>query len=155
MKKINLILITLSLFFFIATANVYCNQASEALNGEWLTEDKGATITISKSGDVWNGAISWLKEPLETDKKSPAFGKDPIDFRNPDKSKQTRKIMGLMMLENFKWTGKKFESGTIYDPDSGKTYKCNITFKGEDSIKVRGYIGISLLGETQIWTRKQ
>ncbi len=58
--------------------------------------------------------------------------------------------MGLKLLENFKWTGKKFDSGTIYDPDSGKTYKCKITFKGKDRIKVRGYIGISLLGETEI-----
>ena len=154
MKKIYLIL-SMCLFLFLAVSNAFCNQSPDTLNGEWLTEDKGATINISKSGDEWNGEIAWLKEPLETDEKSPAFGKEPIDFRNPDKSKQTRKIKGLKMLENFKWTGKKFESGTIYDPDSGKTYKCNIAFKGKDKIKVRGYIGISLLGETQVWTRKQ
>ena len=154
MKKINLILF--SMFVFCTTAfTAYANQSPETLNGVWLTEDESATIIISQSGDIWNGEIAWLKEPIETDKKSPAYGKEPIDFRNPDESKQTRKIMGLKLLENFKWTGKKFDSGTIYDPDSGKTYKCKITFKGKDRIKVRGYIGISLLGETEIWTRKQ
>ncbi len=150
MKKINMVLI----IFCLAAATAFANPSSNELNGVWLTEDKGAKINISKSGDVWNGTIVWLKEPLETDKKSPAYGKAPIDFRNPDTSKQTRLIMGLQLLENFKWTGKKFDSGTIYDPDSGKTYKCKISFKGTDRIKVRGYIGFSLLGETEIWTRK-
>ena len=151
MKKIILVLIILG--FCMTAVNASANQSPDGINGVWLTEDKGAKINISKSGDVWNGTIVWLKEPLETDKKSPAYGKAPIDFRNPDTAKQTRLIMGLQLLENFKWTGKKFESGTIYDPDSGKTYKCNIAFKGKDKIKVRGYIGISLLGETQVWTR--
>jgi uncharacterized protein (DUF2147 family) len=153
MKKLSLIFGAF-LVLCIFSMNAFGDQSPDELSGVWLTEKKGATIEISKSGETWNGKIAWLKEPLETDKESPAFGKEHIDFRNPDESKQTRKIMGLTMLENFKWTGNKFENGTIYAPDLGKTYKCNITFVGKDSIKVRGFVGVALFGKTEVWTRK-
>jgi uncharacterized protein (DUF2147 family) len=45
------------------------------------------------------------------------------------------------------WTG-----GTIYDPDSGKTYKCNLELLANGTLKVRGYIGFALLGKSQMWT---
>ena len=47
---------------------------------------------------------------------------------------------------------KHWSGGTIYDPDSGKTYKCNLELLPNGSLKVRGYIGFSLLGKNQIWT---
>lgn len=43
-----------------------------------------------------------------------------------------------------------YSYGTIVDPNSGKEYKCSIWLKG-NKLQVRGYIGVSLLGRTQVW----
>ena len=44
-----------------------------------------------------------------------------------------------------------YKDGTIYDPKSGKTYSCKMTIDG-NKLKIRGYIGISLFGRTEVWT---
>ena len=49
----------------------------------------------------------------------------------------------------------RWDSGTIYDPKSGSTYSCFMELDGPDRIKVRGFIGISLIGRTDVWTRAQ
>ncbi len=124
------------------------------IQGKWFVADKIALVNIYKSNNVWNGRIIWLKEPIETDPKSPAYGKEAIDFRNPDPAKQKRLIVGIAMLENFKWNGKKFVGGSIYDPDLGKTYRCQMAFKDKNTLKIRGYIGVPILGRTEIWKRE-
>ena len=43
--------------------------------------------------------------------------------------------------------------GRIVDPADGSVYKCNMSMDGKDKLKVRGYIGVSLLGRTQVWYR--
>jgi uncharacterized protein (DUF2147 family) len=48
------------------------------------------------------------------------------------------------------WSG-----GFIYDPNSGKTYRCKLKLKDRNTLKLRGYIGISLLGRTDVWTRQE
>jgi len=60
----------------------------------------------------------------------------------------------MIMLKNFEFNGKStWDHGTIYDARSGKTYSCNLTLQPDKSLKVRGYMGISLFGQTNIWTR--
>ncbi|MDY0335364.1 MAG: DUF2147 domain-containing protein, partial [Bacteroidales bacterium] len=75
---------------------------------------------------------------------------------NPDTTLQKRPLMGLQLLSGFVFDGDdEWESGKIYDPKSGKTYSCYMEFtdKSKNKLKVRGYIGISLLGRTTYWTR--
>ena len=43
--------------------------------------------------------------------------------------------------------------GTVVDPDNGKEYKGKIWAVGNDNLKMRGYIGISILGRTESWVR--
>jgi uncharacterized protein (DUF2147 family) len=47
----------------------------------------------------------------------------------------------------------KWENGTIYDPKSGNTYACNMELEGTNTLRLRGYIGISLIGRTEVWKR--
>ena len=122
--------------------------------GTWVTADGKAHVEITRQGDVYNGSIVWLKEPLypADDKSSP--GQPKVDRKNPDASLQTRPIIGLPLVQGFKYAGDNvWSDGTIYDPDSGKLYSCKMTLMMDGSLRVRGYVGISLFGRTEIWTR--
>lgn len=64
-------------------------------------------------------------------------------------------ILGLQVIEGMKEKRNEWKGGYILDPATGKEYKCLITFKDKNTLKVRGYIGAPLLGRTQLWTRVQ
>jgi uncharacterized protein (DUF2147 family) len=76
--------------------------------------------------------------------------------KNPNDKLKSRPILGLNILSNFKFDGtKEWKNGKIYDPQTGKTYSCYLAFtdKTKNKLKLRGFIGISLLGGTTHWTR--
>jgi uncharacterized protein (DUF2147 family) len=124
------------------------NEADEIL-GVWLTGSKSGKVEIYKNGSNYQGKIVWLQEPID-----PATGKPKTDVKHPDKSLHQRPIMGLVNLWGFKHTGKEsWENGHIYDPKNGKEYKCVITMKDKNTLDVRGYVGITLIGRTDVWTR--
>lgn len=114
----------------------------DAIVGEWLTAAKDGKVQIYKSGNKFFGKISWGNR---------TNGKDT---NNPDPKLRDQNLIGLVILKDFAFNGKdKWEDGTIYDPNNGKTYSCVIRLKDEKTLEVRGYIGISLLGRTEVWTR--
>jgi uncharacterized protein (DUF2147 family) len=106
-------------------------------------------VKIEDCGGKLCGSLIWLKQPLDKE------GKDKIDSQNPDPSLQSRKLLGLPLLNGFVSDGDEtvWSGGTIYNPDDGKTYSCKLTMQDSKTMKVRGYIGISLLGKTQVWKR--
>ena len=60
----------------------------------------------------------------------------------------------LKVLKNFEYKGDGvWEDGKIYDPENGKTYSCKMTLRDSEHLDVRGFIGFSLLGRTENWTR--
>ena len=62
-------------------------------------------------------------------------------------------ILGLVIMRNFRPEGDDWVGGTVVDPENGKEYKGKIWAVGKDTLKMRGYIGISLLGRTENWVR--
>jgi uncharacterized protein (DUF2147 family) len=144
-----------TLFMYAALICVLLNNSfaqksnsPDALSGTWLVEDGTAKVKIEKAGEKYSGKIVWLKDPTET------TGKPKLDTKNPDKSLQGRPILGLPLLKDFAYDEDNvWTDGTIYDPDGGKTYSCKITMKNNQSIEVRGYVGISLFGRTETWKR--
>ena len=120
--------------------------------GVWLNEDKDAHVEIYKDGDKYFGKIVWLKTPIREE-----TGKPKLDKENEDESLRTRPVMGLLLLNDFEFDGDdEWEDGTIYDPKNGKIYKCYMEFDDEDDmnkLKIRGFIGFSLLGKTTYWTK--
>jgi uncharacterized protein (DUF2147 family) len=120
--------------------------------GIWLNEDEDAHVSIYKEKNLYFGKIVWLKNPIDDD-----TGKPKLDDENEDESLRTRPVMGLLLLRDFEFDGDdEWESGRIYDPKNGKDYKCYMEFpdiEDKNKLKVRGYIGFSLLGRTTYWTR--
>lgn len=143
MKKISLLLLLLA--FFLPFSRAQQNPAVPL--GTWINEDKEARFEIFKCGEKLCGKIIWLKEPLRN-------GRPKLDENNPEKKLRTRPLLGMVFMKGFEYQGnQKWDDGTIYDPKSGKTYSCYIKALEPDKIEVKGYIGISLIGRTQFWTR--
>ena len=64
-------------------------------------------------------------------------------------------MLGLVIIRNMKRTDDGYAGGDILDPDNGSVYRCKLHLdEGGAKLVVRGYIGISLLGRTQIWERQ-
>jgi uncharacterized protein (DUF2147 family) len=66
---------------------------------------------------------------------------------------KNKPIQGMVVIKGLKKDGDEYNSGKILDPKNGKLYKCFIALESKDKLNVRGYIGISLFGRTQIWNR--
>jgi uncharacterized protein (DUF2147 family) len=116
--------------------------------GIWLVADEDAKIELYQNGEFLEGKIVWLKEP---DKD----GKPKVDFKNPDKTLTARPVLNMIFLTGFKKIkdAKKWEDGKIYDAKSGKTYSAWIKLINENKLQLHGYVGISLFGRTDEWTR--
>lgn len=148
MKKLLLILcIALSPLWMQA-------QAADDVLGSWKNGEGTAIIQIYKTtSGHYAGKITWLKEPID-----PETGKPKLDKRNPDKSKRTNPTLGLINLHGFHFDegDKEWNGGHIYDPKNGKDYSCKMWFEDGDlnKLHVRGYIGISMIGRTDTWTKQ-
>lgn len=150
MKKISLLFIAL-LGMFIFSANTATAQKASDILGIWLNADKDAHVQIYQEGDKYFGKIVWMLTPND-----PETGKPKTDNLNPDEALQSRPRMGLILLKDFVFDEDEWEDGTVYDPKSGKTYSAYMEFSDEEdlnTLKLRGYIGVSLIGKTTYWTR--
>ncbi len=144
MKKCLLVAIAL-IFSYMAS---YAQSGADAILGVWLTGTGKGHVQIYKQGNQYFGKIVWLKEPNDTD------GKPKVDKNNPDAKKRSQPILGLINLRNFAYDDDNvWEDGKIYDPEAGKDYSCKMTLKDANTLDVRGFIGISLIGRTDTWKR--
>ena len=76
-----------------------------------------------------------------------------VDISNPDKGLRNRPLCGLDISKDFQQTDPThLDKGHLYDPQSGRTYSGTIVADG-DQLNLRGYVGISLLGRTEVWHR--
>jgi uncharacterized protein (DUF2147 family) len=151
MKKIAVFFLFLTgIFMSVIPVKGQAVRADDIL-GFWLNEEKDAKIEITIVNGKYFGKIVWLEEPNET------TGLAKVDDQNPEPSLQNRPIMGLELLKNFVFDEDEWNSGTIYDPDNGKTYKCTIKKGSSTVLNIRGYIGKEWmgLGRTTVWTRPE
>lgn len=124
-------------------------QSADAVLGKWETKNGKSHVEIYKKDGEYYGEIVWLKEPLNEE------GKPKVDKNNPEEDMRSRPLKGLELLREFEYDAddEMWEDGEIYDPESGDTYSCEMSLEGDDKLKVRGYLGVSLLGRTTVWTR--
>ena len=144
MKKIKCCL------FLLLSLIVKANQPT-SIEGIWYNYEKDAKIHIYQKNKVFEGKIIWLREPL--DEK----GNPRLDKNNPNPEIKKRTLQDLLILSDVKKTKKKnyWEGGAIYDPKSGKTYSCELTLENDSTLKLRGFIGISIAGRDTFWSREQ
>jgi uncharacterized protein (DUF2147 family) len=117
--------------------------------GVWLSGDGDGWIELRQEGEMLSGYIAG--SPNDKPGDPPRF-----DVKNPDLNLRERELLGMQFMQGFRYDGeKRWTGGSIYDPNSGKTYKGNITLVDRDTLKLRGYIGVALFGRSETWTRRQ
>ena len=120
-----------------------------SVEGLWITQDdesgkqKSEVLIYKENGKLYGKIVRLL---LPEDQ-----GKICVNCKGKDKGKP---IVGLVIVNNLIWEGESWEDGTILDPKSGKLYDCYITLEDNNNLKVRGFLGFSILGRTQSWIRK-
>mgnify|MGYP000353469899 CR=1 FL=1 len=148
-KKIALLFV--GSLLLIAGASAYHLKADnpDGIVGVWKTGEGTAMVRIYKNGDKYQGKIVWLKEPND-----PETGVPKTDKNNPDPTLQKAPLKGYRMLKDFVYQEKsEWSEGTIYDPLNGSTYSCTIKMTDPNTLEIRGYIGVSAFGRTDVWKR--
>ncbi len=116
--------------------------------GYWLVENRRAIIEIHSCGPMACGRIVWLAEPFD------ANGEPKTDINNPDPAMRHRMLCGLPLIEGLEAEGPgAWEDGEIYNSRDGAKYNVRVSRHADDRLEVRGFLGISLLGKSQYWTR--
>jgi uncharacterized protein (DUF2147 family) len=134
-----------------AAAGVMAQQASPV--GLWknIDDETGkpkALIRITESNGELKGKIEKLF-------------KNPNEDQNPkcDKCEGALKdqpVLGMTILSGMKRDGDDYNGGNILDPNNGKVYRSKLSLAdGGKKLNVRGYIGIPMLGRSQIWLREE
>ena len=118
------------------------------IDGLWRTQDDKAKVKIYSENGVYSGVIMELKDPLSPD------GAEKRDTKNPMSRLRSRPVVGIKVLWGLRNAGRnKWEGGKVYDPESGKTYRCALLLQADGGLKVRGSVGFSLIGRTRVWKR--
>ena len=121
---------------------------AQGVLGKWQSIDpdtgaKESVIEIYKTGDKIYGKIIQILKEEDRDKTC-------IECTGKDKDQP---IQGLVIVRGLSKEGDEWTGGKILDPKNGKLYKCYVTLDGDDKLKLRGYIGFSLIGRTEYWYR--
>ena len=143
---------------------LFCTLASTAsaqqgsVMGTWLTVSKVAQVRIGPCPDAANGPICGFVVGLINPKGPDGVVVAPEvanDFRNENPALRSRKVIGMPLIWGFKKTAdpNTFEGGQIYNGENGKTYSANINLQPDGTLRLRGYVGSPMFGETQVWTR--
>jgi|SRR5690606_2922049 len=117
--------------------------------GTWKTIDdktgkeKGyVRIYETKSGKLQGEVVKIL-----------TAGKENAKCTECEGDRKNKPIKGMVIMWGLEKDGDEWNDGHILDTNSGQQYKCYIKLIDKNKLEVRGYLGISVLGRTQIWER--
>lgn len=143
MKQLSIFV--LSLIFFSVSA------LAQSPVGKWQTVDDvtgkvRSTVEVYESGGKLYGVIRALHNRTADEDA------DPVCEVCPG-SRKGKKVVGMIILSGLTKKGNEWSGGKILDPKNGKEYDCYLSMENADKLKLRGYIGFSMLGRTQYWNR--
>ncbi len=144
--------VAVTLGLFAAAPVLVAAAPSDSPLGDWFDQSKKAVIHVAPcatSAQALCGHIVWLREPNLPD------GRPKRDVNNSDPALRNRPICGLPMFGGFvpDGTDRVWKDGRIYNPENGKTYHATLRVEPDGTMRLRGYVLVTLFGESQVWTR--
>jgi uncharacterized protein (DUF2147 family) len=135
-------LLVIAATFFAAPGIAVAATIPDA--GAWFVDGTGAALRIFNCSGLLCGRIVWLQNARDT-AEQPA-----IDGNNPDPASRQRPLCGLTVLRGLRPVGPdRWNSGSLYNPDDGRTYLVSAELRSADELVARVYVGIPLFGETK------
>ena len=136
MKRAYLLIVLLLL---IGSQHMAAQSAADKIVGQYLSPKKDGKIEVYKVGENYFGKVISGNNPRK-------------DVNNPNAALRSRDLLGMVFLKDFVHKDGEYSNGTIYDPNNGKTYSCKM-WLDNGNLKVRGYIGLSMFGRTETFTK--
>jgi len=129
------------------TTSLSASEQSYVYNHEglFLTANERSAVRVYNCDSGLCGRIEWIIE-----------GGMSHDVKNPDPALRGNPMCGLEIMRGLKQRGENtniYRNGQIYKADDGEIYDASAEYLSSEKLKVRGYMGISLLGKSQVWTR--
>jgi uncharacterized protein (DUF2147 family) len=118
---------------------------SDDIVGAW--ESESLKLEFFKVDAEYQARILWGDRIVESD--GVTFKKDTL---NPDPSLRSRSLQGIVMVKGLTYQNGEWSGGTAYDASSGRTVNCKAEIT-EGKLHMRGYVGVSLLGQTVVFQR--
>lgn len=112
-----------------------------AIVGEWWTETKEGRIRFVRHRDgTYMGILAWSKNPRP-------------DTENDNPKLRKRSVVGIVLMWKLRYEDGEYDDGYVYNPEDGNVYRIDAKVLSPNKLEVRGYLGLSIFGETQVWTR--
>ena len=135
--------ILMVIMFSVASFAGITSAEETDLLGIWVNQAGDGQIEISLQQEKYLGIIIGGSD--DQDRK---------DINNPDVALRDRSLQDVQILGNLTYRDNdKWADGWIYDPNNGKTYKCKAKLIDANTLEIRGYIGLSIFGRTETWTK--
>lgn len=115
---------------------------ADSILGNWWSEGKEGLLKIVKTRSGLYEVV--LLDGKDADKK---------DVNNPDPKLRDRKLKGVVIMWHLRFEDGEYVDGYCYNPRDGNTYRVKMKVLGPTSLRLRGYLAIPLLGQSQDWTR--
>ena len=115
--------------------------SADAILGKYVTANNEGIVEVTKRNAKYYGKLIWIRPNAS------------LDLNNPNELERKKSLRGKEILKDFIFENNTWHSGTIYDPNNGKTYSCKATMDEKGNLSLRGYIGFSLLGRTTYWVK--
>lgn len=128
---------------------LYLLVQSPTVEGTWINIDDEtgvakSEITLYRENGKLYGRIERLLLPEDQ-------GKVCVNCKGKQKNQP---IEGLIIVNGLTQEGEAWTDGEIMDPANGKSYDCTMRLDDANTLNVRGFLGFSFLGRTQVWKRK-